>query len=1506
MFNRTSSTMARYFFALVAVVLATLLRFALVPALGAGVPFLLYFPTVALCAWLGGLGPGLFATALGAIAAWYFFIPPYFSLTITGPSVVVQIGLFTLVSAFISALTEALHKAERRAREQREQLQVTLASIGDAVIVTDMEGRLTFMNGVAESLTGWKLREATGRPSTEVFHIVNEYTLQVAESPVTEVIRAGKTVGLANHTVLVARDGTERPIDDSGAPIKDEAGRTLGAVLVFRDVSERRRSELAQAQLAAIVASSEDAIIGKDLAGIITSWNTGAETVFGYAAAEVKGRPITILIPPEQQDEETNILARIRLGERVEHYETVRVRKDGRRIPVSLSVSPIKNQAGEVIGASKIARDISARKQAEDRLAKAFKASPSALAISRLSDGMIFEVNDSWCALFGYAREEALGRTSSELNLLADAESRPRVVAALQERESVRGAEITVRTKAGEERLIQLFIEQIESNGELCMLSISRDVTDQRQMEQALRESEAKFATAFDKSPLALTITALDDGRLLEVNEGFLLLTGYTRAEALGRTPDELGLWIEPAERAERFARLRAGEPVPDIEARFRTKGGETLSGVIATTRVEINSRPCVLSSVTNITELSRTTEALRASEERLRLVHQATGIGLWEWNCVTNEVYWSDEYREIYGHGAGAPSFENGLAPVVAEDREMVIQNLSQAVAQNREFRTEHRIYHPRRGLRWIQSLGRAVHQDGGKPVRVAGLVMDITEKKLFEQEREQLLAREQAARAQAEAAEQQAAFLAQASELLASSLDYETTLKQVAHLAVPQIGDWCAVDIVSQDFAISQVAVEHQDPAKIALAEEFRRRYPPSPEDPGGLPQVLRTGQPVLYPEITDEMLSQGVTDAEQLALLRAVGLKSVMIVPLVARGRTLGAITFVTGESERCYTEQDLNFAQDLAHRAALAVDNARLYREAESALRAREQALELHQDLDQRLSALVEASNTLLGSMELAEVQQAILELSGRLIAADAYAVWRKESRGEVWRVVAATGLSQAFQEAVLQAQDYKAPQLERALAVEAVKEAAWLAHRHEAYRREGIESLLAIPLMLQGDFGATITFYYRRPHQFDEMEVRVATALANLAAAAISTTELYQEQSRLRSKAEEASRLKDEFLATVSHELRTPLNSMFGWIRMLRTSQLDATTSAKALETIEQSARAQNALIEDILDVSRIITGRLRLESQTIDVLPLLEAALDSVRPTAEAKGVWLVSFLDPAAGSISGDPQRLQQIVWNLLSNAIKFTPKDGHIELRLTCYSSYLEISVSDTGMGIRPEFLPFVFDRFRQEDSSSTRSHGGLGLGLAIVRHLVELHGGKVTAESQGDGRGATFTVTLPRTALRQELSPLKSLSEVSETSVFSGLSFDLQGVRILVVDDEAAARDLLTTALTQSGAEVQAATSAVEALALLDEWPPNVLVSDIAMPLEDGYTLIRQVRERGAERSGQIPAIALTAYAKAEDRLRALSAGFQMHVAKPVDPTELLAVIASQVGRLVKNRD
>jgi PAS domain S-box-containing protein len=778
-------------------------------------------------------------------------------------------------------------------------------------------------------------------------------------------------------------------------------------------LTELQDSELAPYWLTAIIESADDAIITKTLDSIITSWNKGAERIFGYTAAEAIGQPVTMLIPADHPDEEPAIIARLRAGERIEHYETVRVRKDGSFVDISLTVSPIRGPDGRVIGASKIARDISERKRAEQALRQREEELTDFIENSAVGlhwvglDGTILWANKAELELLGYTREEYIGHHIAEFH--ADSEVIEDILGRLTRDETLHSYEARLRCKDGSLRHVLISSNVSRRNGEFYHTRcFTRDITERRLAEQALRQSEERFAKAFQASPLALTITSLKTSRLLEVNETFCRMSGYTREEAVGRTTPELGLWVRDSDREEEVAMVSERGRVRDREYRFRLKDGTERIGLLSAERIEIGGEPC---------------------------------------------------------------------------------------------------------GLTVIQ---------------------DITEQKRAEAERDQTLEREKA-------------------------------------------------------------------------------------------------------------------------------------------------------------------------------------------------------------------------------------------------------------------------------------------------------------------------------------------------------------------------------LRAKAEEASRLKDEFLATVSHELRTPLTAILGWAHMLRTGQLSGGDSAKALETIERNARSQSQLIDDLLDVSRIVTGKLRLDVRVVDPNSFIESAIEAVRPAAEAKGIRVQKIMDTGVVSVSGDPVRLQQVIWNLLSNAIKFTPKGGRVQIKLERVNSHIEIAISDNGAGIAPEFLPHVFDRFRQADGTTTRQHGGMGLGLAIVRHLVELHGGTVRAESPGEGQGSAFTVMLPVAPVYQRFGMEERVHPAARDTLPSYECPDrLDGLRVLVVDDEPDTLELLKAGLGQCGAEVVTARSAGEALEAMATVVPDVLISDIGMPGEDGYNLIQRVRELPAESGGRVPAIALTAYARTEDRLQALKAGYQMHVPKPVELTELVAVVESLIQR------
>jgi signal transduction histidine kinase len=726
-----------------------------------------------------------------------------------------------------------------------------------------------------------------------------------------------------------------------------------------------------------------------------------------------------------------------------------------------------------------------------------------------------------------------------------------------------------------------------------------------------------------------------------------------------------------------------------------------------------------------------------------------------------------------------------------------------------------------------------------------------------------------------------QRAALLAEASRLLASSLDYETTLQRLARLLVPTLGDLCVIDVTGDDGEIRRLAAAHADPAKDDAAQELGRRFPPDRDGHHPVARALRTGRPELASDISADLLESIAPDPAHRDLAHAMAYTSYLVVPIIARERTFGAISLVSAGSGRRYTAEEVPLAEDIARRAAAAIDNARLYRQSETRLRAAEAAADLGGFLNQALDPevvgrrIAESVRALLGlgTSLFYRVDPVTLEMT--VVAGAGTPIPGFEPGATLAAGFAAVGL------AVRERRPVTTPDL---LADPRIALTPELRARVE---RTPYRSVLAVPLSSHERVIGVLALADRKGRQFRQEEVLLAQGFAEQAALALENARLYAE-------ARDANRAKDEFLATLSHELRTPLTAMLGWVRMLQSGTLDEATSARALQVIHRNTKLQAQLIDDLLDVSRIVTGKLSLELKAVDVGAVVETAMDAVTPAALAKSVELERRVDPAAGPAWADPHRLQQVVWNLLSNAVKFTPSGGRVTIAVDRDDPHVVVCVTDTGQGIAPEFLPYIFDRFRQADSTTTRAHGGLGLGLAIVHHLVTLHHGAVTAASEGPDRGATFTVRIPLAALRT----------VARVSSGAAIGVDrlpaLTGVRVLVVDDDADARDLVRAVLGQSGADVVTASSTLEALDALQRARPHVLVSDLSMPGDDGYALLHRVRALGLDREGRVPAVALTAFARAEDRARALAAGYAVHVSKPVEPAKLVEVVARLASR------
>ncbi len=1313
------STPMRYGFAVLMVVLAATITWVF-PLLSARIPFALFYAAVILSTWYGGKRPGWLATALSALVSGYLFLGIPYSVDRSLEEALL-LGVFLFVSLVIIYLTEKAQRAESKERASREQLLTTLRSIGDAVIATDAQGRVTFMNEVAQGLTGWKLGEAVGRELRQVFQIVNEETRDEVESPVVRVIRERRIVGLANHTMLIAKDGTEVPIDDSGAPMIDEEGTLTGVVLVFRNITERRQAEDVRRQLASIVESSVDAIIGKTLDGIIKSWNKSAERLYGYSAEEVIGRPISILVPPDRPEEIPNILSRLRRGESVEHFETKRVKKNGEVIDIALTISPIMNAEGIISGAATIARNITERKLAEEALSKSKERLRQALEAARMGT---WEWNIQTGAITWSETLEPLhglppgtfGGSFEDFNQLVHPEDREFLQQSVTEAlEQGTNYDIEFRVVWPDGSIHWMDGKGLafkdETGKAVRMTGLAMDITDRKQAEEALRAGEERYRAFVRNSSEAIWRFELEEpvsidlpedeqidicyrhGYLAECNDAMAEMYGFASAkEIIGARLGDLLVRDDPNNIAFLRAFIRSGYRLTEAESHELDKDGNPkyfLNNLVGI----IEGRKLLRGWGTqrDITERKLSEDALRESEARFRHVVEANIVGV-SFSTFDGKITdANDAYLKMVGYTreellAGLVRWDEMTPPEYKHLDERAIKEIKKSGVCT-PFEKEH------------------LRRDGTRvPILIGSARMN------------------------------------------------ETSQDCVSFI----------VDLTEQKRAANRTALLQ------TLTAAFSESLTPA--------------------QVASAVLTHG---------LNALGAHAGSVALLSNGGGELEILDAVGFPPERIEKWRRFPVTS---------------------------------------VAPLAEAVRT--GEMVLIESLQA------------------RESRYPELSALQAVNNSQA---------------------------------------------LAAVPLIVEGRITGAMGMTFREIQGFEEDDRAFMLAIARLCAQAIERARLYQAERRMRAEAEEANRTKDEFLATLSHELRTPLTAMLGWTRMLRMEMLDEATSAHALETVERNAKAQAQLIEDLLDVSRIITGKLRLDVRPMELLPVIEAAIDAVRPAADAKNIELQTALDPLAGLVSGDPNRLQQIVWNLLSNAVKFTNRGGQVKIGLERVDSHVEISVSDTGQGITPDFLPYVFDRFRQADGSTTRLHGGLGLGLAIVRHLVELHGGTVRAQSSGEGQGATFNVQLPLSVLRISDFGLRNENTASgESAIRNPPSEILKGLRVLVVDDEQDARQLLKTVLEVQGAEVVAVGSTREALRELERLMPDVLVSDIGMPDEDGFALIRQVRAREAVQGGEIPAAAVSAYVGEENRRQALAAGFQRHVAKPVDPEDLIAVVRDLAGR------
>jgi PAS domain S-box-containing protein len=1053
---------------------------------------------------------------------------------------------------------------------------------------------------------------------------------------------------------------------------------------------------------------------------------------------------------------------------------------------------------------------------------------------------------------------------------------------------------------------------------------ILRDETARKQAEDRLRDSEA-FAHNILES-ISDAFYALDrEWRFTYLNPQCERQLRRSREELLGKV-----IWEEFPEAAatvfhEQYKHaVASGAAVtfetfyPPLEAWFEIHAYPSPSGLSVYFH-DINKR-------------KRAEATLRASQTRLALSLQAGRAGTFEWDIVTGMNVWSPELEALYGVPAGTfeGNFEAWTKRIVPEDAQAVEAGIRGVLAGRRDdYDYEFRAVLPDNSVRWLAGRGRFEYDAAtGRPLRMIGINVDIDDRKRAEAERDRLLASERAARAEAErqrdfvqlvldhaplaigvveGAEHRFALVNPGTERQ-TGLPREQLIGRLHAEAVPE-ADEVVAPILKRVYETG--ASETQEIAAVmpnGSERELRVTWTPLPGADGRPRAVLYlaldiTGRKAAETRLRESeeryralfaSIDEGFCVIEMLfdERGRPADYRFIEFNPAFERLTGIPADAALGGKTVRELIPNLEDHWFETYGRVALTGEPTRFVNGSEAmrrwfdvyAFRAgrpeeRKVAI-LFNNITERKrteNALRESQERLQMAMAAAQIYSWEMNL----------ATQRVEWSENLERVIGFS-LPEDFG-ALL---DFLHPE-DREPTTRKILAAAEGGHVYESEFRLVNQATGEI-VWVRGQGVLT--------HSATDGQPRFAGITQNIT----ERKRAEDERERLLSEAQEANRLKDEFLATLSHELRTPLTAILGWSHLLQTSDFDAAARARALETIERNARAQTQLIDDLLDTSRIITGKLRLDVRPVDLASVVAAATETARPAAEARDIRLRTLLDTQAGLISGDPDRLQQVVWNLLSNAIKFTPKGGSVEVRLGRTAAHVEITVTDTGRGIAPEFLPHVFDRFRQADQTTTRTHGGLGLGLAIVRQLVELHGGSVQVESEGEGRGTSFNVSLPLL-----LPPRRETADEPAGDAATGAHPahapgehnclpELAGLRVLVVDDEADTRELLAAVLVSCGAEVIQAATASEAFEQVERARPDVIVTDIGMPEEDGYSLLARIRELPPERGGGTPAAALTAYARAEDRTRALRSGFQMHVSKPVEPAKLIAVVATLAGR------
>jgi PAS domain S-box-containing protein len=961
----------------------------------------------------------------------------------------------------------------------------------------------------------------------------------------------------------------------------------------------------------------------------------------------------------------------------------------------------------------------------------------------------------------------------------------------------------------------------------LVRAGIPEDITTHNQIEHDLKLQARVLESMTEGVSLSN-----EDGIIVYTNPAEDRMFGYERGELIGQHVSIQNTY--PAEDNQRIVAdvIRRLKTEGDWSGEFsnRRKDGSQFRTYARITALEMGSKRYFVCVQEDITKRKQVETALQDARSRLNAALEAGSIATWTWDIPSNRLYADETLARVFNlpaSDADGGLLEKYIQSIHPEDQPRVKAALRESIESGREYDADYRIMQRDGSVRWVVARGRVERDEKGRSVRMTGVLVDITERKRAEEELRH--------------SERTSRFLAEATTAVAGLTDYESTLRRVAELAVPFFADWCIVDIAEpEQNVLRRLAVAHVDPDKVELVEELRRQYPPRATDPRGPQSVFRTGQPEMASDISDELLVSVAKDGDHLRILRGLGLRSYICVPMLVRGRVTGVLTFITAESGRTYNSGDLRLAEDLAHRTALAIDNASLYATARQALRLKDESLALLDTLQQNAPV----------GFAFVDRQFRYVRINDALAAIDGN--------------VPEYHLGRTVQETVPKLWPRLEP-LYRGV----------LQSGKPVRNQEVTGETPAAP----GQIRHWLVNYY--PVQVQDEIVGVGVLVTDITQQKRLEEELRQQAIMLT----EADRRKDEFLATLAHELRNPLAPIRNSLQILKMPQVDAVTAQQTKDMLERQVHHLVRLVDDLLDVSRVMRGKIELRKEPVELATVVAGAVETAQPLMELQGHELEIMLPPESLLLHADPVRLAQVIGNLLTNAAKYTDANGRIELTAQRDGGAAVLRVRDTGIGIAPDMLPHVFELFVQVDHAATRAQGGLGIGLTLVKNLVEMHNGRVEVYSDGLGKGCEFLVRLPLLGREHEEPAEKENSEAAQHTSPTRL-------HLLVVDDNQDAAVSLAMLLRLQGHDVRVAYDGPSALELAKSLTPDVVFLDLGMPGMDGFEVARRIRATNGLENTVVAA--LTGWGQQEDRRRTEEAGFNHHLVKPPEPKALEALL------------